>query len=54
MADTQDVVGYPQIRDNAATFERIETMAKLRHVAMQVPDLEKAAAFYEKCLSSSA
>jgi len=24
-------------------------MAKLRHVAMQVPDLEKAAAFYEKC-----
>jgi catechol 2,3-dioxygenase-like lactoylglutathione lyase family enzyme len=24
-------------------------MAKLRHVAMQVPDLEKAAAFYETC-----
>ncbi|MBM3485936.1 MAG: VOC family protein [Alphaproteobacteria bacterium] len=23
-------------------------MAKLRHIAMQVPDLEKAAAFYEK------
>ena len=24
-------------------------MAKLRHIAMQVPDLEKAAAFYERC-----
>jgi len=24
-------------------------MAKLRHLAMQVPDLEKAAAFYERC-----
>ncbi len=24
-------------------------MAKLRHVAMQVPDLETAAAFYERC-----
>ena len=24
-------------------------MAKLRHIAMQVPDLEKAAAFYESC-----
>jgi predicted enzyme related to lactoylglutathione lyase len=24
-------------------------MAKLRHVAMQVPDLEKAAVFYERC-----
>jgi catechol 2,3-dioxygenase-like lactoylglutathione lyase family enzyme len=25
-------------------------MAKLRHIAIQVPDLEKAAAFYEKSL----
>jgi catechol 2,3-dioxygenase-like lactoylglutathione lyase family enzyme len=25
-------------------------MAKLRHVAIQVPDLEKAARFYEECL----
>jgi catechol 2,3-dioxygenase-like lactoylglutathione lyase family enzyme len=25
-------------------------MAKLRHVAIQVPDLEKAASFYEKSL----
>ena len=24
-------------------------MAKLRHLALQVPDLEKAAAFYERC-----
>ena len=24
-------------------------MAKLRHLAMQVPDLEKAALFYERC-----
>jgi predicted enzyme related to lactoylglutathione lyase len=24
-------------------------MAKLRHLAMQVPDLEKAAVFYERC-----
>jgi predicted enzyme related to lactoylglutathione lyase len=24
-------------------------MAQLRHLAMQVPDLEKAAAFYERC-----
>jgi catechol 2,3-dioxygenase-like lactoylglutathione lyase family enzyme len=48
LADTPDVVGYLQIPDNT-NFERIETMAKLRHVAMQVPDLEKAAAFYEKC-----
>ena len=24
-------------------------MAKLRHLAMQVPDLESAAAFYERC-----
>jgi catechol 2,3-dioxygenase-like lactoylglutathione lyase family enzyme len=39
----------PPIRDHTANFKRIKTMAKLRHVAMQVPDLEKAAAFYEKC-----
>jgi catechol 2,3-dioxygenase-like lactoylglutathione lyase family enzyme len=26
------------------------TMAKLRHIALQVPDLEKAAAFYESAL----
>ena len=25
-------------------------MAKLRHIALQVPDLEKAAAFYERAL----
>ena len=25
-------------------------MAKLRHIAIQVPDLEKAARFYEECL----
>ena len=29
-------------------------MAKLRHIAIQVPDLEKAAAFYEGVFGLSA
>lgn len=36
--------------DNAAPLERTIAMAKLRHIALQVPDLEKAAKFYETAL----
>jgi len=32
---------------NATVIQRRNIMAKLRHIAIQVPDLEKAAAFYE-------
>jgi catechol 2,3-dioxygenase-like lactoylglutathione lyase family enzyme len=49
LAGTLDMVGSAPNPRHTANFERIKTMAKLRHVAMQVPDLEKAAAFYEKC-----
>jgi catechol 2,3-dioxygenase-like lactoylglutathione lyase family enzyme len=31
----------------AASTDKEQSMAKLRHIAMQVPDLEKAAQFYE-------
>ncbi|MGH6739317.1 MAG: VOC family protein, partial [Bradyrhizobium sp.] len=46
-APTMDMI-HPTGSRLSAT-ERIFVMAKLRHIAMQVPDLEKAAKFYETC-----
>ena len=44
-AETGATVGHRQIQRDGHSAEKI--MAKLRHIAIQVPDLEKAAAFYE-------
>jgi len=44
-AETGATVGERQIQRDGHSAEKI--MAKLRHIAIQVPDLEKAAAFYE-------
>jgi len=35
--------------DLAQRIQRRSPMAKLRHIAIQVPDLQKAAKFYEDC-----